>query len=141
MARNVIILGSGCAGSTAAIYTARADLAPIVLEGHEPGGQLSLTTMVENYPGFPEGISGFDLGDKMLTQAKNMGLEIMTEEVAGLDLDGVAARGRQVARDLVGQDDQARGVTGGGEAPDGGFSGDLFDDLIGHHGDGESASR
>ena len=69
----VIIAGSGCAGHTAAIYAARADLRPYVLEGSEPGGQLSLTSDVENFPGFPEGMSGFDLVENMKKQAQRFG--------------------------------------------------------------------
>ena len=80
--RETVILGSGCAGLTAAIYTARAGLKPLVLEGHEPGGQLSITTLVENFPGWPEGIQGPDLIDNMKKQAQRFGA---TFEIAHLD--------------------------------------------------------
>jgi len=84
--RNVIILGSGCAGLTAAIYAARANLKPLLVDGHEAGGQLSLTTDVENFPGFPEGIQGPELIERMRKQAARFDTEYLTGEARSVDL-------------------------------------------------------
>src|SRR6185437_9168948 len=83
---NVVIVGSGCAGNTAAIYTARANLQPLVVKGREAGGQLSLTTEVENFPGFPEGINGPDLVENMKLQAERFGAVFRDGEIVEADL-------------------------------------------------------
>jgi thioredoxin reductase (NADPH) len=84
--RDTVILGSGCAGLTAAIYTGRAGLKPLVLEGHEPGGQLSITSLVENFPGWPEGIQGPELIDNMRKQATRFGAEFKQAQLNKADL-------------------------------------------------------
>lgn len=84
--RDTVILGSGCSGLTAAIYTARANLKPLVLEGHEPGGQLSITTLVENFPGWPEGIQGPELIENMKKQAVRFGAELKMAHLHSIDL-------------------------------------------------------
>jgi thioredoxin reductase (NADPH) len=84
--RDTVILGSGCAGLTAAIYTGRAGLKPLVLEGHEPGGQLSMTTLVENFPGWPDGIQGPELIDNMKKQAERFGTTFQLAHLNSVEL-------------------------------------------------------
>src|SRR5262245_3484231 len=84
--RDTVVLGTGCAGLTAAIYAGRANRNPLVIDGHEPGGQLSITTLVENFPGFPEGIQGPELIDNMRKQAERFGAEFQTGHLVRADL-------------------------------------------------------
>jgi thioredoxin reductase (NADPH) len=91
-ARKVIIIGSGPAGLTAAIYAARADLAPLVIEGTDPGGQLMITTDVENYPGFENAVMGPDLMATMKKQAQRFGTEFAGATISSVELDGNVKR-------------------------------------------------
>ncbi|MEA2013096.1 MAG: thioredoxin-disulfide reductase [Verrucomicrobiota bacterium] len=83
--KDLVIIGSGPAGYTAAIYAARADLKPLLLTGPQPGGQLTMTTDIENFPGFPGGLSGFDLLENMKKQSEDFGTEIINDTVTGCD--------------------------------------------------------
>ena len=89
---NVIIVGGGPAGLTAAIYAARANLQPLVIEGPQPGGQLTQTTDIENFPGFPKPIGGFDLVQGMREQAERVGSRFIMDEVAGCELTGAVKK-------------------------------------------------
>src|ERR1700679_4365053 len=89
---DVVIIGTGCAGLTAAIYTARANLSPLVLTGCQPGGLLTTTSIVENFPGFPEGVDGFELMQKLQKQAERFGARVKFGNLDSVDLSGQPLR-------------------------------------------------
>ena len=96
---DLVIIGSGPAGYTAAIYAARANLSPLVIASSvEAGGELMNTTEVENFPGFPEGIMGPDLMDRMQKQAERFGAEVVYDDVVALELDGRRQDGRDAGQ-------------------------------------------
>jgi len=105
---DVIVIGGGGAGMTAALYAARANLKTLIIEKMTPGGQIFLTDIVENYPGFPEGIAGPEISDKLLKQAQKYGAKIQYEEVKGLEKDKsrqtfkvTTARGSHESKSLI----------------------------------------
>ncbi len=97
---NVVIVGTGCAGLTAAVYTARASLAPLVLEGALPGGQLTTTSEVENFPGFPEGVDGFQLMDNLRRQAAKFGARFEQARVESVDFSAQPLKLRTAEREI-----------------------------------------
>jgi thioredoxin reductase (NADPH) len=99
--RDTVILGSGCAGLTAALYTARAGLKPLIVEGHEPGGQLSMTTLVENFPGWPDGIQGPELIENMKKQAARFGAEYSQAHLVSVELGAHPMRLRTHDSEIV----------------------------------------
>ena len=100
---NVIIVGTGCAGLTAAVYAARANLAPLVLEGALPGGQLTTTSEVENFPNFPEGVDGFQLMDSLRRQAARFGARFEQARVESVDFSARPLRLRTGEREILTQ--------------------------------------
>ncbi|MDD2764266.1 MAG: thioredoxin-disulfide reductase [Opitutaceae bacterium] len=98
---NIVIIGTGCAGLTAAVYTARANLAPLVLEGAMPGGQLTTTSEVENFPGFPEGVDGFQLMDNLRKQAAKFGTRFEQARVESVDFSARPFKLRTGERELL----------------------------------------
>ena len=98
---NIVIIGTGCSGLTAAIYTGRASLSPLVLEGAQPGGQLTTTSEVENFPGFPQGIDGFQLMDNLRQQAAKFSARFETGRVVSVDFASTPLKLRTEEREIL----------------------------------------
>src|SRR3954468_15015251 len=98
---NVVIVGTGCAGLTAAIYTGRANLSPLILEGSLPGGQLTTTSEVENFPGYPEGIDGFQLMDNLRKQAAKFGTRFEQALITSVDFSSQPLKLRTSEREIL----------------------------------------
>ena len=98
---NIVIIGTGCAGLTAAVYTARANLSPLLIEGALPGGQLTTTSEVENFPGFPEGVDGFQLMDNLRKQAARFGARFEQARVESVDFSAQPLRIRSGEREIL----------------------------------------